>query len=389
MLRLAVLLLALAAVVLAEAVNCTTVEWSDQSPVQVGNYIMQINMWNMAENASGWASLSYCGGAFNYSQDLVNIAIKDPSHYVIGYPEVWVGRKPWFSFSTPGSPLPMKASELMGSAVFVYMKYSLDVSDPGLPLDFSIDVWETRGRDQQGVYQGDAEFMVWFYYQNLRPAGDVVGEVSIPLYLNGQWVDATFLVYKYPSMPWEYIAFVMDPPMRSAEVLFNLADFVEAAARYSSLPYYGDLWVDDVEVGSEFGSPSTTQASFGWTLKFDVFAPGGATAAQTVTVTATQTATSYATVTTTATVTKTAIVTATQTVTSYATVTNTEALTSTATRWLTTTVTQRLTETATVNKTVVYTTTAATAAGAGLGGLAVALVLFLLLLLIVWALVRD
>lgn len=380
--RLAALFLALAAVALAE---CTTAAWPSQpGPVGVDKYVVHINMWNM-KSASGRASLSYCVGTFSYSQKLADIIIEDPGRYVIGYPEVWVGRKPWFSFNTPGSPLPMKASELMGSAVLVYVKYSLDVPDPGLPLDFSIDVWETRERDQQGVYRGDAEFMVWFYYQNLRPAGDVVGEARIPLYLNGRWVDARFLVYKYPSMPWEYIAFVMDPPMRSAEVLFNLADFVKAAARYSSLPYYGDLWVDDVEVGSEFGSPSTTQASFGWTLKFDVFVPGGTAGAQTVTVTATQTATSYATVTTTATVTKTATVTA----TSYATVTKTETLTSTATRWLTTTVTeeatQRLTET--VRQTVIYTTTNTTEAGAG--SWAAALTLLLLFLLIVWAMMRD
>ena len=103
-------------------------------------YVVHINMWSM-KSASGRASLSYCNGAFSYSQKLADIIVEDSSRYVVGYPEVWVGRKPWFLFNTPGSPLPMKAYKLMSSVVLVY---AVGASGSGLCL-------EEYG-DQMGAY---------------------------------------------------------------------------------------------------------------------------------------------------------------------------------------------------------------------------------------------
>ncbi len=253
----------------AEAMNCATVKWPDQSPVQVGRYIMQINMWNL-KSASGSAEMSYCDGAFTYSQDLVDITEINSRSWVAGYPEVWIGYKPWAGLGTPGSPLPLTVSDVLKSDITIRVEYGVDVPDPSLPFDFAFDIWVTKTPNQRSVGPGEQEIMIWLYYQKLNPAGSQIGEVVIPISVNGKLVDAAFKVYKRPSMPWEYIAFVLDPPLRSASISFKLADFIKAASNATSLQNYNDMWVDDVEIGSEFGSPSTTAAAFKWTLKIEV-----------------------------------------------------------------------------------------------------------------------
>ena len=253
----------------AEAMNCTTVKWPDQSPVQVDRYIMQINMWNL-KSASGSAEMSYCGGAFSYSQDLVDITEINPGSWVAGYPEVWIGYKPWAGLGTPEPPLPLTVSDVLKSNITISVEYKVDIPDPSLPFDFAFDIWVTKTPNQRSVGPGEQEIMIWLYHQQLNPAGTQIGEVVIPISINGRQIDATFKVYKQPSMPWEYIAFVLDPPLRSASISFRLADFIKAASNATSLQNYYNMWVDDVEIGSEFGSPSTTKASFRWTLRMEV-----------------------------------------------------------------------------------------------------------------------
>lgn len=253
----------------AETVGCTTVKWPDQSPVQVDRYIMQINMWNL-KNASGRAEMSYCNGAFAYSQDFTGIVEKNPNSWVAGYPEVWIGYKPWAGLSTPGTSFPLVVSDVLKSNITIEVEYEVTVPDQTLPFDFAFDIWVTKTPYQRSVGSGEQEIMIWLYHQQLNPAGSQIGVVTIPIFINGSLVNATFKVFKQQSMPWEYVAFVLDPPLRSASMAFKLADFVRAASSITALQNYNNMWVDDVEIGSEFGSPSTTEASFKWTLKFDV-----------------------------------------------------------------------------------------------------------------------
>ncbi|MEL9990299.1 MAG: hypothetical protein QXP98_01900 [Thermoproteus sp.] len=248
--------------------GCVELKWPDQSPAQAGKFIAQINMWNL-RNASGSAVLRYCNGTFSYVQDLTDIVEINAKSWVAGYPEVWFGYKPWAKLSSPGSPLPMKVADLLSSNLTIYVNYDVEVRDPSLPLDFAFDIWVTKSLGETSVGPGEQEIMIWLYHQQLRPAGQQIGEVVLPVVLNGKPIEATFQVYRQPSMPWEYLAFVLTPSQRSGAISFKLADFIKAAAKFTTLNNYSDMWVDDVELGSEFGSPNTKNAAFSWTLYID------------------------------------------------------------------------------------------------------------------------
>ncbi|MGC9169767.1 MAG: GH12 family glycosyl hydrolase domain-containing protein [Thermoproteus sp.] len=249
--------------------GCVVLTWTGPSQyptASVGGYIMQINMWNI-KSASGTATMRYCDGVFYYEQALKDIAEADPNAWVAGYPEIWLGYKPWAGAASPNSPFPIKISAAESSNFTISVEYSVEVPDPTLPFDFAFDLWVTKSTGERSVGQGEQEIMIWLYYQQLIPAGEKVGEVRIPLVVNGSPVEAVFHVYRKEGMPWEYIAFVLSKPMRSGSVSFRLADFIRAAAAYTALSNYPDMWLNDVELGSEFGSPFTTEAAFRWTLK--------------------------------------------------------------------------------------------------------------------------
>jgi hypothetical protein len=247
--------------------QCLEVSWPNQTPIYVdnGRYIMQINMWNL-KSADGIAAMRYCNGTFYYDQNLTNIVEQNPNSWVAGYPEVWFGYKPWASMGTRGAPLPATVAGVMGSNLRISISYNISV-EPSLPMDFAFDIWVTKSPNETSVGPGEQEIMIWFYYQNMFPAGSQVGQVTIPVILNGKPTNMTFLVSRQPSMPWEYIAFFASTPLKSASIEFRLADFIKAAAQYTSIANYSEMWVDDVELGSEFGSPFTTSAALSWSLQ--------------------------------------------------------------------------------------------------------------------------
>ncbi len=227
-------------------------------------YVIEINPWNI-ESADGQAVMTYCAdnATLHYTQELDNIVLRNPGSWVHGYPEIFYGNKPWNQYSaTDGQvPLPGRLSDL--NNFYVTVSYTLN-PEPGLPVNLAIESWLTRDQWRTtGVNPDEQELMIWLYYDGLQPAGSKIGEIVVPIIVNGTMVNATFEVWK-AFIGWEYIAFRITTPMKTATVTIPYAPFISAAANITDLAGYTSLYLEDVEVGTEYGSPSTTSAHMEW-----------------------------------------------------------------------------------------------------------------------------
>ena len=239
----------------------------DRNGNGIPEYIMEIDPWNIA-SADGKAVMTYdpATGIFKYSENLTNVVEKNAGGWVFAYPEVYYGNKPWNNYNaTDGSiPLPEKVSNL--SNFYVTLDYSLNY-EQGLPINLALESWLTREKwRNSGIKGNEEEMMVWLYYDGMQPAGSKIGKITVPITVNGKAVNATFEVWK-GNIGWEYIAFRIKTPIRSGNVTIPYAAFVREAMKVSSLSDYSSLYLEDVELGTEHGSPSTTSAELNWAIR--------------------------------------------------------------------------------------------------------------------------
>ncbi|MEB3774294.1 MAG: cellulase family glycosylhydrolase [Desulfurococcales archaeon] len=230
----------------------------------VNDYIIEINPWNI-DSADGYAEMTYYLGnrTLYYVQELDNIVLRNPGSWVHGYPEIFYGNKPWNQYNATDGPVPLPASLSSLNNFYVTISYSLD-PEPGLPVNLAIESWLTRDQWRSiGVHTDEQELMIWLYYDGLQPAGSKIGEIIVPIIVNGTEVNATFEVWK-AFIGWEYIAFRITTPIKAGTVTLPYAPFISTAFNITDLSSYEDLYLEDVEVGTEFGSPSTTSARMKW-----------------------------------------------------------------------------------------------------------------------------
>ncbi|MCE4599732.1 MAG: cellulase family glycosylhydrolase [Desulfurococcales archaeon] len=230
----------------------------------VNEYVIEINPWNI-NSASGYAEMTYYldNTSLHYVQHLDNIVLRNPGSWVHGYPEIFYGNKPWNTYmATDGEvPLPSRVGDLNNFHVTVSYKLN---PEPGLPVNLAIESWLTREPWRTtGVNADEEELMIWLYYDGLQPAGSKVGEIAVPIIVNGTQLNATFEVWK-AFIGWEYIAFRITTPIKAGTVTLPYSPFISTALNITDLTNYTSLYLEDVEVGTEFGSPSTTSAHMEW-----------------------------------------------------------------------------------------------------------------------------
>lgn len=227
-------------------------------------FYIEINPWNIL-SAEGYAEMTYnlSSGVLHYVQALDSITLKNGGAWVHGYPEIFYGNKPWNNNSaTDGEvPLPGKVSNL--SNFYLTVSYKL-LPKNGLPINLAIESWLTREPwRNSGINSDEQELMIWLYYDGLQPAGSKVKEIVVPIVVNGTPVNATFEVWK-ANIGWEYVAFRIKTPIKEGTVTIPYGAFISAAANVTSLANYPELYLEDVEVGTEYGTPSTTSAHLEW-----------------------------------------------------------------------------------------------------------------------------
>ncbi|MEM0470963.1 MAG: cellulase family glycosylhydrolase [Candidatus Anstonellales archaeon] len=219
------------------------------------DFVMEVNPWNI-QSSRGYARMCYENGVIRYEQDLNDIVLISPGSWVHGYPEIFVGNKPWNGMLADElNVFPKRMSEFPDMTV--NLTYSIYTDGP---INLAFETWITNTyRPTSGVASGDVEVMIWFYYNGLNPAGSKIGDVVVPVYMNGVLTNMEFEVWR-GYIGWEYIAFRSKTPMLAATVSFNLKTFLDLTYQYStkSRTQLDAMYVQNIEVGTEYGSPSTT-----------------------------------------------------------------------------------------------------------------------------------
>ncbi len=234
---------------------------------------VEINPWNMK---------SY-KGTQQILIDLIRRIIKaefnltdiQPVEWVNGYPEVYIGRKPWGRRYANGFGVkfPMKISEMTPFVISFHI--CIEDIEPSMNFNIAADAWLVRpsvaNNPGTSPGNGDVEIMVWIYRQNLNPAGRKVGEEIVPIVVNGSRVDIIFEVWREDSVSWggwQYIAFVpKEINIKCGHVAYDPTVFVNITTRYSTFDistHYLLGW----EIGTEWGTTSSNGiARFVWILR--------------------------------------------------------------------------------------------------------------------------
>jgi|GEM_PF-716748 len=238
----------------------------DRNNNGIPEYVMEINPWNI-KSSYGKASMIYDNntGVFSYSQNLSNIVIKDPKGWVLGYPEVYYGNKPWNGnrATDGGILLPEKVGNLNNFSIT--LNYDIQHAQ-GLPVNLSLDSWLTKDKWRStGIYSDEVEIMIWLYYAGLQPAGSKISEISVPIIVNGKYVNATFEIWQ-GYIGWKYIAFKIKDPIKVGEISIPFLPFINEVKNIGLPNDYNSFYLEDVEVGTEFGSPNTSSANLSWVL---------------------------------------------------------------------------------------------------------------------------
>ncbi len=235
------------------------------------NLILEINPWNIVYPAKGYAKIYYdsTSNIVTYLQDLTNIKIQNPGWYVLGYPEVYVGNKPWNgNYVDAGSKLPAKIDELKSLTVQASWKYD---HPNDLSCNFAMEGWFTKNKFQKsGVGQWEVEMMIMWYRNIQWAAWSKVWETTIPVVVNWKEKNITFDIYK-AQIGWDFVTFIPHnyKDFKNASIKFDILDFAKVAEKY--VPQIKDLYLEDWEFWTEFWTPSTTQAKLAWQItKFKV-----------------------------------------------------------------------------------------------------------------------
>jgi hypothetical protein len=209
--------------------------------------------------------------------------------FIIGYPEVIYGYKPFGALLSDQSPLlrlPLKLSEI--PELWSFSDYAvISGKDPDLALDVAYDFWLTREPKPSTIRKGDIELMVWTYHRNLRPAGALIKDsgVDIPTWINGTLKKAHWVAYlsdvDSPTRTSILISFALDEDgsggaenggisqglvgVNLKEILHQTVILVNRKAGWES-SYVSGLFVNDIELGTEFGT-NQDHAAFDWELK--------------------------------------------------------------------------------------------------------------------------
>ncbi|HCZ05847.1 MAG TPA: endoglucanase [Thermotogae bacterium] len=232
-------------------------------------FLMELNLWNL-KSYEGEARLVYKDGVVDFWCSIEEATLLNPSSWVWAYPEIYHGYKPWAGKRTDSPILHLPERLKSVPAFSVEIEYELS-HDENLPVNFSLESWFTRRQYPRSVAQGDAEVMIWIYHNNLKPAGKKVGEVPIFMFINGIEVPTIWEIW-YALMDWDYVAFRIKNPIREGKMRLPVFEFFREAnkvlSRYSKrVSSLEELYLEDLELGSEFGSPHVTKASLSWTLR--------------------------------------------------------------------------------------------------------------------------
>lgn len=214
-----------------------------------GSYTLYNNVWNAV--AAGDQDWRQCIEREAGERQRIGWSWDWPhnrSDTIFGYPQARYGVSPWDPAPDGGGDLPARLSDL--ESLRIAHEFTADAAGP---FNIAVSMWLTD-RPVTGTTAMPAairaEVMVWTYYtpDHIAPAGRRIGEIehagrTWSVWLDEHWNDPSGV----NANSWTYLVFRSENP--------SLAASFDAAAllRTPLLREYGfgDLYVADVEVGSE------------------------------------------------------------------------------------------------------------------------------------------
>ena len=250
-------------------------------------YAMEPNFWNV-NSSVGIVNMSYDynSNTLNVYANVSNITIRNIYSCVDGYSEILYGRSPWGNYTINkenGTKFPIYVKNLSNqySNIYIDVNYSINNYSNGLPMDFSFDFWITKYEDETIITLDDVELMIWLYSDNdLTPAGDYIGDITIPIYINGTLVNNTWkIMYQKPQFRWAYISYVSNISLKKNEVKIDIIPFINKTLQIVINDSDGrvndsNLYLQGCELGFEFGKTyvlnntyiTTNNATFNWSI---------------------------------------------------------------------------------------------------------------------------
>ncbi|MDI3472873.1 MAG: hypothetical protein PWQ20_958 [Thermotogaceae bacterium] len=232
--------------------------------------IMELCLWNL-NNYQGEAKLIYKDEKISFLCNIINPMIIDPTKWVWAYPEVYYGYKPWSQISVnQGDILSLPRKVRMLPNFELEIKY--DILAPNwLSMNMALDSWITRKKYPTKAESGDVEVMIWLYSNKLKPAGKKVGEFSLQIGIDGMKKMFDWEIW-YEKMDWDYIAFRIREPINGEEVTLPILEFFKKAKEILEKNSFisnsfDELYLEDLEFGSEFGNPFIPRAILEWNLE--------------------------------------------------------------------------------------------------------------------------
>ncbi|MCS7374900.1 MAG: hypothetical protein NDF56_07970 [archaeon GB-1845-036] len=229
------------------------------------NFIIEINPWNL-RSVHGYANMTYIfsKGMLQYYQEISDPVPVYQDILVFGFPEIYYGNKPWNRFMALDGPIPLPSKVINLNDFQLTLNYSLE-HNQNLPINLAIESWFTREKYRvNGVFPGEIEMMIWLYWHNLSPAGSKIGELTIPLEVNGKNVMNTFEIW-YANMTWHYIVFRIKNSIRNGFIRLDYSPFINEISNIIGNKFK-ELYLEDVEVGVEYGESSVRIEMINWRL---------------------------------------------------------------------------------------------------------------------------
>lgn len=272
-------------------------------PVITGATVIP-DLWNVpsGSDVTVFSDVNSTGGLF-VAVTFHDLALVTPADVVAGYPDVSYGQNPFGGASTdvPSAlALPLQVSDIVASDTWLSASYSI-FNPQNVPLVFAYDMFltadpATPSSTGPASLGGGLELMIWTDAQDgLSPSSGMPGPLatlSLPTWIDDQLTSANWNVSVGPGgAGTEDVTFALANPIASGSVWLDLstiltdlgsatiadADGIDASALSS-------LYLDDIQLGTEFGPGASGSAGFSWSLSqfsignspLDIAAPSAA-----------------------------------------------------------------------------------------------------------------
>jgi hypothetical protein len=227
----------------------------------VPDFVIDICPWNL-KSGKGKYEMTYDPVTRTVATvvDFQDLEPHDWNTWVIGYPEVYIGRKPWGSRYVNGFGVnfPMRVGELEPFLISFYFSFE-ELNLAG--YNFAADAWLLKERDSvRGPGAGELEIMVWLV--GVNAPGETVGAERVPIVINGSFAKALFEVKLVPQEDRaDILIFLLrEPEYRRGYVAYDPTMFVRLAVKYARFDVNGHYLIG-WELGTEWVAHRRAPAS--------------------------------------------------------------------------------------------------------------------------------